>query len=148
MIDINVISNILLVDDDPTSLFLQQHLLTDVCKFNGQIHECHNGKMALDYIENKGEFISNGKTYPKPELILLDINMPVMNGFEFLDAYKVLPQELRGGIVISMLTSSLNKLDKDKAQNYKDVSDFITKPITKEQLLDIVNKHFGQHKKS
>lgn len=144
MIDINVISNILLVDDDPTSLFLQQHLLTDVCKFEGQIFECHNGKMALDYIESKGDFASNGKTYPKPELILLDINMPVMNGFEFLDAYKLLPKELRGGIVISMLTSSLNKLDKDKAQKYQDVSDFITKPITKEQLLEIVEKHFGE----
>ncbi|MDW3208998.1 MAG: response regulator [Reichenbachiella sp.] len=148
MIDINVISNILLVDDDPTSLFLQQHLLTDVCNFKGQVHECHNGKMALDYIENKGEFASNGTTYPKPELILLDINMPVMNGFEFLDAYKVLPKDLRGGIVISMLTSSLNKLDKDKAEKYHDVSDFITKPITKEHLLDIVEKHFGKQMKS
>lgn len=148
MIDINVISNILLVDDDPTSLFLQQHLLTDVCNFKGQIHECHNGKMALDYLENKGEFASNGTSFPKPELILLDINMPVMNGFEFLDAYKILPKELRGGIVISMLTSSLNKLDKDKAEKYHDVSDFITKPITKEHLLDIVQKHFGEELKS
>ncbi|MEP3389538.1 MAG: response regulator, partial [Reichenbachiella sp.] len=122
--------------------------LTDVCNFKGQVHECHNGKMALDYIENKGEFASNGTTYPKPELILLDINMPVMNGFEFLDAYKVLPKDLRGGIVISMLTSSLNKLDKDKAEKYHDVSDFITKPITKEHLLDIVEKHFGKQMKS
>lgn len=144
MIDINIISNILLVDDDPTSLFLQQHLLKDVCNYKGLIHECHNGKMALDYIENKGEFASNGKTYPKPELILLDINMPVMNGFEFLDAYTNLPTELRGGIVISMLTSSLNQMDKDKAKKYEDVSDFITKPITKEQLLEIVEKHFGK----
>lgn len=143
MIDINVISNILLVDDDPTSLFLQRHLLTDVCKYEGKIHECHNGKLALDYIESKGEFEANGTTYPKPDLILLDINMPVMNGFEFLDTYKQLPLELRGGIVISMLTSSLNKLDKDKAEMYQDVSDFITKPITRDQLLGIVAKHFG-----
>lgn len=144
MIDINIISNVLLVDDDPTSIFLQQHLLTDVCKYHGKIHECHNGKMALDYLENKGEFIANGTDYPKPDLILLDINMPVMNGFEFLDAYKLLPEELKGGIVISMLTSSLNKLDREKAEKYQDVSDFITKPITSEQLFEIVEKHFGQ----
>lgn len=144
MMDINIISNILLVDDDPTSIFLQQHLLTDVCKYEGKIHECHNGKMALDYLKNQGEFAENGSTYPKPELILLDINMPVMNGFEFLDAYKLLPAPLKGGIVISMLTSSLNKLDREKAEKYQDVSDFITKPITKEQLLNIVSKHFGK----
>ncbi|MEO9965353.1 MAG: response regulator [Reichenbachiella sp.] len=142
MLDINIISTVLLVDDDPTSIFLQQHLLTDVCNYNGKIHECHNGKMALDYLENKGDFAENGTSYPKPDLILLDINMPVMNGFEFLDAYKLLPKELKGGIVISMLTSSLNKLDKDKAEKYQDVSDFIIKPITRDQLLGIVEKHF------
>lgn len=143
MTDINVISNILLVDDDPTSIFLQQHLLTDVCKYEGQIHACHNGKVALDYLENKGEYASNGQEYPKPDLILLDINMPVMNGFEFLDVYKNLPEKLKGGIVISMLTSSLNKQDKDKADKYQDVSDFITKPITKEHLDGILANHFA-----
>ncbi|MEO9805710.1 MAG: response regulator [Reichenbachiella sp.] len=148
MIDINIISNILLVDDDQTSIFLQQHLLTDVCNYTGKIHACHNGKVALDYLENKGEFKENGTSYPKPDLILLDINMPVMNGFEFLDRYVLLPKELKGGIVISMLTSSLNKLDRDKAKKYQDVSDFITKPITKEQLLGIVEKHFGERANS
>ncbi|UXX81342.1 response regulator [Reichenbachiella carrageenanivorans] len=146
MIDINVISNILLVDDDPTSIFLQQHLLTDVCKYEGQIHACHNGRVALDYLENKGEYVSNGQKYPKPDLILLDINMPVMNGFEFLDVYKDLPEQLKGGIVISMLTSSLNKQDKDKADKYQDVSDFITKPITKKHLDGILANHFSNRK--
>lgn len=143
MIDINVISNILLVDDDTTSIFLQQHLLTDICKYTGKIHVCHNGRMALNYIENKGEFASNGTSYPRPDLILLDINMPIMNGFEFLDVYTELPQELRGKIVISLLTSSLNNRDKEKAKKYQEVSDFITKPLTRETLLNIIEKHFG-----
>lgn len=148
MVDINIISNILLVDDDQTSIFLQQHLLTDMCHYHGKIHACHNGKMALDYLENKGEFSENGTSYPKPDLILLDINMPVMNGFEFLDRYMLLPKVLKGGIVISMLTSSLNKLDREKAEKYQEVSDFIIKPISKEQLLGIVAKHFGKQTKS
>lgn len=143
MIDINVISSILLVDDDATSIFLQQHLLTEICKYKGKIHVCHNGKVALNYIESKGEFSSNDVSYPKPELILLDINMPVMNGFEFLDAYSKLPKKLRNKIIISLLTSSLNHHDKEKAEKYQEVSDFITKPLDKETLLSIIEKHFG-----
>lgn len=141
MFDINVISNILLVDDDETSIYLQNHLLTDVCKFKGHIEICYNGKTALEYIKAEGEYQS--RSNPLPDLILLDINMPVMNGFEFLEGYSDLDENLRGGIVISMLTSSLNSHDKEKADQYQTVSDFITKPLERDVLLDIVEKHFG-----
>jgi len=141
MFDINVISNILLVDDDETSIFLQTHLLTDVCKFKGNIQICYNGKTALEYIKGEAEY--EGQSNPLPELILLDINMPVMNGFEFLEGYAELDESLRGGIVISMLTSSPNSHDKEKADRYQSVSDFITKPLERDTLLGIVEKHFS-----
>jgi CheY-like chemotaxis protein len=148
MFDINVISNILLVDDDKTSIFLQTHLLTDVCKYEGNIEVCYNGKTALDFIKGQGEVHSNGGDLILPELILLDINMPIMNGFQFLENYGQLDAKLRGGIVISMLTSSLNSLDKEKAEAFMEVSDFITKPLEKEALLEIVEKHFGDANKT
>jgi CheY-like chemotaxis protein len=143
MTDINVISNILLVDDDHTSVFIQNHLLTNVCKFEGNIQTCYNGKEALDYIESKGKFANGENSYPRPNLILLDINMPVMNGFEFLEAYTQLPEDLKGGIVISMLTSSVNESDREKAKAFEELSEFITKPLNQDELMNIVGKHFG-----
>ena len=144
MIDINVLSNILLVDDDDTSIFIQSHLLTNVCKYTGNIQTCYNGKEALDYIESKGKFANTENTPPRPNLILLDINMPVMNGFEFLEAYGKLSKDLKGGVVISMLTSSVNEEDRKKSQNFEELSEFIIKPLTQEQLMGIVDKHFGK----
>jgi CheY-like chemotaxis protein len=85
-----------------------------------------NPKIALDALR---------ETDSLPDLILLDINMPVLNGWEFLDAIKENEKFL--SIPIYILTSSINDEDKTKAKEYPNIKDYIVKPLTREKLVSI-----------
>jgi CheY-like chemotaxis protein len=124
------IKNVLLVDDDPASNFLTQLLLEDM-DIVEQISVTTNGKEALDYVK------AHCGQNTCPDLILLDINMPLMNGFEFLDHFQHLPVD--HPIQVVMLTSSASPKDVEKAQSYK-ISDFVNKPLTEEKLQSIFDK--------
>ena len=89
---------------------------------------------ALDYLKTKKD--------PHSDLIFLDINMPGMNGWKFLEEYNKLDKELQGQAIIIMLTTSDNSDDLSKAQTWDIVSDFITKPLTKEMMKEITHKYF------
>lgn len=97
----NKLSCILLVDDDQTTNFTNQLLLEDL-ELTDKILVAHNGKEAIEVIKQAcaDEYC--------PQLILLDINMPVMNGFEFLEAYERLDLAHKQSVVIVMLTTSMN----------------------------------------
>ena len=77
-----------------------------------------------------------------PDLIFLDINMPKMNGWEFLQEYNKLNIAQKAKIIIIMLTTSLNPADEAKANNINDVVAFKSKPLTADALEDILNKYF------
>lgn len=118
------IKSVLLVDDDPASNFLARLLLRKL-KTVEHVSVAENGKEALDYIiENSGK-----KSFP--DLILLDINMPLMDGFEFMDHFQRLPFKNLTRVVL--LSSSISSKDLQRAAAYK-VEDFINKPLTKEKL--------------
>jgi CheY-like chemotaxis protein len=76
-----------------------------------------------------------------PDLIFLDINMPGMNGWEFLDEYNKIMDPTKNSLVVTMLTTSDNPDDKARAKDWKFVSDFITKPLTKEMMEKILAAH-------
>ncbi|WP_075342255.1 response regulator [Tenacibaculum agarivorans] len=132
---------ILLIDDDAATNMYHK-IVIDRSEIANHVQVCIDGQDALNYLTNKGEYVNNGVTYPRPVLIFLDINMPGMNGFEFLDAYQLLPEEQKGNLIIMMLTTSLNEEDKVKAKSYKEVSGFLNKPLSKDVLDGIIEQYF------
>lgn len=129
------LDSIMLVDDDPTTNFINELLINDMA-VTDELIIASNGKEALDKILN--HCILNDYC---PDLILLDINMPVMDGFDFLKRFNELDFEKKHSTIVIMLTTSLNPGDIEKAK-VLNVKDYINKPLVEEGLKDILNKHF------
>jgi CheY-like chemotaxis protein len=124
----------MLIDDNPHDNFFHERAIRMVDTESTVIVK-ENGIQALEYLK------SSKGTAPA-DLIFLDINMPGMNGWEFLQQYVQLDKELQNGIIVIMLTTSDNPDDQEKAHQLDFVSDFITKPLTQEAMQKIIDKHF------
>ena len=118
-----------IVDDDKVLVMLVKLLVKKHPDYNTCL-EFTNGKKALDYIKSLSSDIGE-----LPDLILLDINMPVMDGWEFLDEISKL--NINKNIPVYILTSSIDPTDKAKALNYPMVKDYIMKPVTIGRLSEI-----------
>lgn len=130
------IKNVMLIDDNPNDNFFHQRVLS---KFDKSIHVQVNedAVSALEQLKEPGDAST------KPDIIFLDINMPIMNGWEFLDEYKKLVPEKQIELIIIMLTTSDNPADIIKVKDYNFVSDFRTKPLTMEMIKEIEEQYFG-----
>jgi CheY-like chemotaxis protein len=135
-----MINCILLVDDNPADNEFHKIIISDAHVCN-KVKVATNGKSALEYIIKSGSG-ADPEAFPKPDLIFLDINMPGMNGFEFLNEYHNLDEKLKSKIVIIMLSTSLNPDDSEKAQKIKEVTEFMNKPLMAETLRATVDKYF------
>ncbi|AOW10589.1 response regulator [Flavobacterium gilvum] len=137
----NRLNCVLLVDDDFPTSFINKKIIqkADIAE---SIQVVLNGKEAIDYLCSQGKFESKGDKYPQPQLILLDINMPVMDGWEFMKTFKSLDIKNKEEIVIVMLSSSGNPDDKIKCALINEISDFKQKPLSREILLDIIANYF------
>jgi CheY-like chemotaxis protein len=132
------LNSILLIDDDePTNIFTR--IVIEDADCTQYVHAVQGGQEALDYLS--GSALS--KNDPYPDLIFLDINMPAMDGWEFLDEFQKTNSENVKRPVIVMLTTSLNPDDRLKAEERTEVSFFETKPLTKEKLLKILDRYFS-----
>jgi CheY-like chemotaxis protein len=129
------LKHLLLVDDDPTTNFFNRHLIVKMGLFD-EIHEAANGQIALEKIR---ELHERGES---PDMILLDINMPIMNGFEFLDKYSEFDEKIKTSVVVCMLTTSLAKEDLEKSKEYSVLSDYIDKPLYEEKMKALILKYF------
>jgi CheY-like chemotaxis protein len=134
------INCILLVDDDESDNFFHQLTITEADLCN-QLKIATDGAKALDYILKSGD-PDQSLEFPRPDIIFLDINMPRMNGFEFLEEYNKLDQKFKSHILIVMLTTTLNPHDEQKALEFEGVSEFRNKPLTTEMLCEIVEAYF------
>lgn len=140
----NKLKCILLVDDDEGTNFYNE-IIIDRAGIANHVEITLNGKEALEYISYNGENNENITIHPKPVLILLDINMPVMDGWEFLDAFQKLKDKHKGESIIVMLTTSSNKDDRKRASEILEVADFVNKPLSAKTLNEIMEKHFPNY---
>ncbi|MEQ9403357.1 MAG: response regulator [Cyclobacteriaceae bacterium] len=130
---------VLLVDDDESTNFLHELIIKQAGVTEKVIAE-QSGASALEYLRSK----SDG-AYPQPDLIFLDINMPGMNGWEFLEEYKKLDKGQQGKFVVVMLTTSLHPEDEEKAQGMAEIDDFKNKPLTVDMLHEVIEKNFSEY---
>lgn len=135
-IDYRKIPSVLLVDDDDATNFLHK-MVIESTELADNIVVLEDGKEAL-------EFLIDGLSGEEslPNIILLDINMPYMNGWDFLKAYSELDFPGKEDIYICMLTTSLNPNDKERAEKIPDIKNYKTKLLDKETFTEIVEKYF------
>ena len=130
------LSSILLVDDDATTNYLNESLLRSLGVAD-QFTIARDGLEALTLLEKQGEPPSSSK----PALILLDVNMPVLNGMEFLEAYQRLPSAYQEGIIIIVLTTSMNSKDLARLDELP-IAGLASKPLTADKINTILQLHF------
>jgi CheY-like chemotaxis protein len=92
-----------------------------------------NGKLALDFFT---EYVH--QTDSLPDLILLDINMPVLDGWQFMDEFVKIHPLIKKKVTIYIVSSSIDEADFAKARSYEQISDFIVKPINVAKLQKMV----------
>lgn len=119
--------NILLVDDDDICQLIGSKVISSVGLAN-EVHYAHNGKEALDVFNS----YFSGDIF-MPDVILLDLNMPIVDGFEFIRAFQQLKFINKEKVLIVVTTSSVSPYDIDKAHALG-IKHYITKPLTEEKI--------------
>ena len=128
---------ILLIDDDEPTNFLNK-LTLEQSGCTGHVQVVQSGLEALEYLTGKKHF----KGLPRPDLIFLDINMPAMDGWEFLGRYRELDKEKKADIIMIMLTTSLNPDDEIRTRDFPEIAGFENKPLLQSRLEQILEKFF------
>ncbi len=132
-----LIDTVLLIDDDEINNMICTKIISKN-DFATNVVACSSARQGLKYLQDA---LTDGAK-PLPTVIFLDINMPVMNGWDFLDQYKQMPGLDDKGIVLIMLSSSSSANDLSRAQGYPQVSDYITKPLTAAHLQHVRDRFF------
>lgn len=120
---------ILCVDDDPITLMLCKKVIGKTL-FSNEIITAQNGEQALHYFDAIKKSNANNASHKVPQLIFLDLNMPVMGGWEFLECFSDPEYSDFNAIKVVVLSSTIDPEDLEKAKKYPMVIDFLSKPIT------------------
>lgn len=118
-----------LIDDSDIDLFIQKRFL-EVYQFSKQLTSYRSAEEAL-------EKLNDARLQTAPDVIFLDLNMPNVDGFGFLEAFQALPNEVRDKSKIVVLTSSNSQEDKLQAMAYQNVVHFVTKPLKQSDIEDL-----------
>lgn len=125
-------NDVFVVDDDKIFHFIIKKLLISN-NINVEPEFFENGLQAIEGIKNKLD-----RDEAPPDLILLDINMPILDGWQFLEEFKLLKERIEKEIIIYIISSSDNTFDRSRAKDFKDeIKDYYLKPITIEGLRSI-----------
>ncbi len=129
----NKIDSVCIIDDDLIYQFLAKEEIT-YTNLVSKVMFFDDGAQAIKYITSK---LDTSDIALLPDVIFLDINMPIMDGWEFLEAYLPLKPRIGKNIVIYVVSSSIDMRDLDRARNISAVSDYIIKPISSNRLVSI-----------
>ncbi len=136
----NKFRRILLVDDDAVTNYVNEELISEM-NITDQVIVAENGARALDFLRknwlNPDNTVKNDCT---GNLILLDINMPVMDGFDFLDEFQ--KYKVNSHIQVVLVTTSDNRKDIERAKNYP-IAAYLVKPLSAEKLTDLLENISG-----
>ncbi len=122
----------MLVDDNKTDNFFHERVIRKANAAETVVVK-ESAEEALEYLKNK-----ENNPVDHPDIILLDINMPGMNGWEFIEEYEKLDKNFQSQMIVVMLTTSENPDDYEMAKKNNILADFKTKPLTVEMLKDII----------
>lgn len=131
-----VINCTLLVDDVKYDNFYHERVLRRIYTLNNVVVKA-NGLEALDFLK-----AAAGEPCGFPNLIMVDINMPGINGWEFLAEYTQIAATCKNQAIVLMLTTSINPADEARARENEAVSDFLIKPLTYNVLQSTLAKYF------
>lgn len=134
------LNHVMLIEDDDIVNFYNEFLLKNQ-GIAENVTIVHNGREALEYLEKADNGVEG---FNVPELIFLDINMPVMNGFEFLEEYETRKSLSKADALIVMLTSSMHPKDQEKAKTFSSVSEYLYKPLMEVSLKGVVERYFPE----
>lgn len=134
-----MLDKILCVDDDAITLMLCKMVLSKN-SFSNEIATATNGEEALNYFKTLKKTIAETPSTKIPQMIFLDLNMPVMGGWEFLDHFSSEDFLDFNSIKTIILSSTVDPADLEKSKKYPMVIDFLSKPISKEMLEYIKTK--------
>jgi len=129
--DIKALDLVMLVDDNDTDNFISKRII-EITGFSKRVEVKNSGRLALDYLK-----ANQNNPEELPNIIFLDINMPIVDGFVFLYEFEKFNDLIRNKCKVIILSSSDNKRDIDKIVNNDYVIKFITKPLTETSLEEI-----------
>ena len=127
-----------IIDDDPIFIYGTKKIMKEV-NFCDTVLVYSNGQEA---IEGLSELSNSDNAFPS--VIFLDLNMPIMNGWEFLDLFKQIPNQNIGEVIVYIISSSVDPRDLERVKNYQMVNNYILKPITSEVLEGILDTFVNQ----
>lgn len=123
-----------LVDDDEIIVYLTQRIVSET-KLVELMKVFRNGREAFDYI-------SENRKSPDllPEIIFLDLSMPIMDGWQFLEHFHKIKPDIEKPITIYVITSSTSSEDMNRAKQISEVHDYLIKPVTKAHFIEVISK--------
>lgn len=124
---------VFIIDDDELYQLVLKRIVKKVVPA-AEVVSFWNGEEALEAFTN---IISNNDALP--DVVFLDINLPVLDGWQFLEGLEGLKPDIRHELPVYMISTSLDYTDKQKAQNNSIVRRFLTKPLSKEEVAEILN---------
>ncbi len=131
--------NILLIDDDELYLYLMEKTIKQLSN-ELVVSTFTDGEQAVEYIERCTE-----DNIELPEVIFLDINMPFLDGWGFLNEFKKLKPKIINSINIYMVSSSMREIDVKRASNFEELTGYVIKPVTKVELAEIFEKIYHEN---